>query len=82
MSYSIATQAIAQSIAKAVEKYWALRGYSVHAEATKADELVSGLPVFTVKSDLVNGFPKDFPMTWDAMSALRAFGVETRERAA
>ncbi len=82
MPYSIATQAREQSIAKSVEKYWALRGYSVHAEVTKADELVSGHPVFKVKSDLVNGFPKGFPMTWDAMSALRAFGVETRERAA
>ena len=82
MSYSIVTQASAQSIAKSVEKYWALRGYSVHAEAVKGGELVSGQPVFTVKSDLVNGFPKDFPMTWDAKSALRAFGVETRERAA
>ncbi len=83
MSYSIiVTHARAQSIAKAVEKYWALRGYSVRAEAVRSDEAVKGEPVFTVKSDLVNGFPKGFPMTWDAMSALRAFGVETRERAA
>ena len=80
MAYSLVTQADAQSIAKAVEKYWALRGYSVRAEAVKSDEMAKGEPVFTVHSDLVNGFPKDFPMTWAAMMALRAF--EPRERAA
>jgi hypothetical protein len=82
MAYSLATQAEAQSTAKAVEKYWALRGYSVKAEAVKGGELVSGQTIFTVQSDLVNGFPKDFPMTWAAIVALRAFGVEPRERAA
>ena len=80
MTYAIATQAEAQSIAKSVEKYWALRGYSVRAEAVKSDEMAKGEPVFTVHSDLVNGFPKDFPMTWAAIDALRAF--EPRERAA
>jgi hypothetical protein len=82
MAYALATQTDAQAVAKAVEKYWALRGYSVRAEAVKLDETVKGDPVFTVHSDLVNGFPKDFPMTWAAMMALRAFGVEPREWAA
>ena len=82
MAYTLATQTEAQSTAKSVEKYWALRGYSVRAEAVKSDETVKGEPVFTVHSDLVNGFPKDFPMTWAAIVALRAFGVEPRERAA
>lgn len=81
MAYSMATQAEAQLIAKSVEKYWALRGYSVQAEAVRGDELVSGQPVFTVHSDLVNGFPRDFPMTWSAMRALRAFG-EPQQQAA
>ena len=80
MAYSMETQAEAQSIASAVEKYWALRGYSVHAEAVKSDEMAKGEKVFTVHSDLVNGFPRDFPMTWAAIDALRAF--EPRERAA
>ena len=82
MAYTLATQTEAQSTAKSVEKYWALRGYSVRAEAVKSDETVKGEPVFTVQSDLVNGFPKDFPMTWAGIVALRAFGVEPRERAA
>ena len=80
MAYSLVTQAEAQSIAKAGEKYWALRGYSVRAEAVRSNETVKGDPVFTVHSDLVNGFPRDFPMTWAAIVALRSF--EPRERAA
>ena len=82
MVESLVTQGEAQSIAKAVEKYWALRGYSVRAEAVKGDEMVSGRPIFTVHSDLINGFPRDFPMTWAAIAALRAFGTEPREKAA
>ena len=73
MTYAIATQDEAQSIAKSVEKYWALRGYSVRAEAVKSDEMAKGEPVFTVHSDLVNGFPKDMPRTIDAVWALREF---------
>ena len=80
MTYAMATQTEAQSIAKSVEKYWALRGYSVRAEAVRSNETVKGDPVFTVHSDLVNGFPKDFPMTWAAIAALRA--LEPREKAA
>ena len=82
MTYAIATQAEAQSIAKAVEKYWALRGYSVQAEAVKGGELISGQPVFTVHSDLVNGFPKDMPRTLDAVWALREVERRGREKAA
>ena len=82
MAYSLSTQTEAQSVAKAIEKYWALRGYSVRAEAVKSDEMAKGEPIFTVQSDLVNGFPKDFPMTWAALRALRDFGVQPREMAA
>jgi hypothetical protein len=73
MAYALATQTDAQAVAKAVEKYWALRGYSVRAEAVRSDETVKGEPVFTVHSDLVNGFPKDMPRTIDAVWALREF---------
>ena len=73
MAYALATQTDAQAVAKAVEKYWALRGYSVRAEAVRSNETVKGDPVFTVHSDLVNGFPKDMPRTIDAVWALREF---------
>ena len=82
MAYSLATQAEAQSIAKAVEKYWALRGYSVRAEAVKSDEMAKGEPVFTVHSDLVNGFPKDMPRTLDAVWALREVDKRGEKEAA
>ena len=81
MAHVLTTQTEAQSIAKAVEKYWALRGYSVRAEAVKDGPMVAGQPFFTVHSDLVNGFPKDMPRTWAAIDALREFGGESSEKA-
>jgi hypothetical protein len=82
MAYSLSTQAEAQSIAKAVEKYWAMRGYSVRAEVVKSDQMLHGDSIFTVHSDLVNGFPKDMPRTLDAVWALREVDRRGREKAA
>jgi len=82
MAHVLTTQTEAQSIAKAVEKYWALRGYSVRAEAVKDGPMVAGQPFFTVHSDLVNGFPKDMPRTIDAVRALREFDKHGQEQAA
>ena len=82
MVESLVTQSEAQMIARSVERYWALRGYRVRIDVVRDESQAGEKALFTVHSDLVNGLPKDFPMTRDAMSALRAFGVETRERAA
>ena len=82
MVESLVTQSEAHEIARSVERYWALRGYAVRTEVVRCEETIAGRGVFTVHSDLINGFPRDFPMTWAAIAALRAFGTEPREKAA
>lgn len=48
-------------LAQAIATYWAQRGYSIRAEVAFAPSPAKNQPgVWTVRTDMVNGLPKDF----------------------
>ena len=82
MSGSTTMQVAATAIAHQIEKYWLVRGYQVKTEVIKSDQVMKDGFHYFVRSDLVNGFPKDMPRTLDAVWALRGVDTPKRESAA
>ena len=82
MGGSTTTQVAATAIAHQIEKYWLVRGYQVKTEVIKSDQVMKDGFHYFVRSDLVNGFPKDMPRTLDAVWALREVDTPKRESAA
>ena len=82
MGGSTTTQVGATAIAHQIEKYWLVRGYQVKTEVIKSDQVMKDGFHYFVRSDLVNGFPKDMPRTMDAVWALREVDTPKRESAA
>ena len=82
MGGSTTTQVAATAIAYQIERYWLKRGYEVKTEVVKSDVVTKDGFHYFVRSDLVNGFPKDMPRTLDAVWALREVEAKGKERSA